>query len=113
MSHFNWNLSLYYRGGNHNAGTAGKCTGELVNGVFSFMTSVNTQGDVIRTWGNSSIVDVGLPIPVIECLIEPILGLEPLADLVLANSLCVPFGGSCIFPFSTCNFEWVSIFASF
>ena len=63
------------------------CTGDLVNGVFSFVTSVDTQGDVLGTWGNSDIVDFGLPIPVIECLITlPFSGLEPLADLVLANS---------------------------
>ena len=37
-------------------------------------------------------VDVGLPIPVIECSIAwPFLGLKPLADLVLANPLWVPF----------------------
>ena len=53
-------------------------------------------------------VDVGLPIRVIECLIAlPFLGLELLADFVLANSQCVPFGRSGIFPFSTCAFEWV------
>ena len=96
-------------GGNHNTGTAGICTGDLVDSVCSFVASVDTQGDVLGTWGNSDIVDVGLPIPVIECLIAlPFLGLELLADLVLANSLWVPFGRSCIFPFSTCAFEQVS-----
>ena len=96
------------RDGDHNTGTAGMCTGDLANVVFSFVTSGDTQGDVLGTWDNSDIVDVGLPIPVIEHLIAlPVLGLEPLADLVLANSQCVPFGGSGIFPFSTCAFEWV------
>ena len=65
--------------------------------------------------GNSDIVYVGLPIPVIEHLIAlSFLGLEPLADLVL-ETLCflflfsnmLSFGRFCIFPFSTCTFEWV------
>ena len=90
-------------------GTAGICTGDLVNGVHSFVTSVDTQGGVLGTQGNSNIVNVGLPIPVIECLIAlPFLGLEPLANLTLANSQYVPFGGSSIFPFSTCTFQWVT-----
>ena len=73
-------------GGNHNTGTAGMCTGDLVNGWCSFADSVDTQGDVMGTWGNFDIVDIGLPIFVIEWLIAlPFLILEPLANLVLAN----------------------------
>ena len=75
-------------GSDHNTGTAGMCTGDLVNGWCSFAASVDTQGDVLGTQGNFDIVDIGLPIPVIECLIAlPFLILEPLANLVLANSL--------------------------
>ena len=71
-----------------NSGKAGICTGDLISGLFSFAASVDTQGDVLGTQGNSNIVDVGLPIHVIECLNAlPFLGLDPLADLVLANSL--------------------------
>ena len=100
--------------GNHNTGTAGICTGDLVDSVCFFAASVDTQGDVLGTWGNSDIVDVVLPIPIIECLIAlPFLCLEPLADLVLANPLWVPFGGSCIFPFSTCALEWVICICSY
>ena len=89
-------------------GTAGTCTGDLVNGACSFVTSVVTQGDVYGTQGNSDTVDVGLPTPVSECFIAlPFLGLELLEDFVLADSLSVPFGRSGIFHFSTCAFEWV------
>ena len=75
-------------GSDCNTGTAGICTGDLVNGWCSFAASVDTQGDVFGTWGNSDIVDVGIPIPVTECLIDlPFLILEPLSNLVLENSL--------------------------
>ena len=84
--------------GNHNNGTAGICTSDLVDSVCSFAASVDTQGDVLGTWGNSDTVDVGLPKTVIECFIAlPFLGLELLADLVLASSLWVPFGGSVMY----------------
>ena len=74
-------------GGSHNKGTAGICTGDLAYKVCSFITSVDTQGDFLGTWGNSDIVDVGLPIPVMEHLIAlPSLGLELLADYVPASS---------------------------
>ena len=88
--------------------TAGTSTGNLVNGVCSFVTSVDIQGDVLGTRDNSDIIDIGLPAPEIEYFIAlPFLGLEPLEDLVLASSLSVLFGRSSIFPFSTCAFELV------
>ena len=37
--------------GDHNMDTAGICTGNLVNGVCSFATSVGTKGGVLGTWG--------------------------------------------------------------
>ena len=35
-------------GVNHNTGTAGMCTGDLVNCWCSFAASVDTQGDVLE-----------------------------------------------------------------
>ena len=95
-------------GSDHNTGTAEICTGDLVNDLCSFAASVDIQGDVFGTWGNFDAVVIGLPRPVIECLIAlPFLLLEPLANFVLANSQWVSFGESGMFPFGTCTFEWV------
>ena len=98
-----WRCNIGYTcdgGGNCNTGTAGICTGDLVDGLFSFAASVDTHCDVLGTWGNSNIVDVGLPIPVIECLIAlHLLGLELLADLVLSKLSLGAFWQVLHFPF--------------
>ena len=60
------------------------------------------------TFGSSDLVDVGLPIPEIECLIAlPLSPLEELTFIVLANSQCVPLGGSCKLPLGKCRLELV------
>ena len=76
--------------------------GDLVKVVHPIL------GDVLGTFGSLALVDVGLPIPVIECLIAlPLSTLEELNFIVLVNSLWVPLGGSCMLPLGKCRLEWV------
>ena len=95
-------------GGNCNTGTAGICNSDLVKVVCPSASLHAILGDILGTLGSSDLVDVGLPIPGIEHLIAlPLSTLEELAFIVLANSLWVPLGGSCILPLGKCRLEWV------
>ena len=93
-------------GGNCNTGTAGICKGALVKVVHPSALLHTILGDILGTFGCSDLVDVGLPIPGIECLIAlPLSTLEELIFIVLANSLWVPLGQSCILPLGKCRLE--------
>ena len=94
--------------GDINTGIGGTCTGWIFVDCFSVVAPAIVLGDILGTWGNADVVEVGLPIPVTEHLTPlPFLSFELLADLVLANFLWLPLGKPDILPFGTCALEWV------
>ena len=95
-------------GGDCSCGTAGICKGDLVKVVHPSASFCAILEDVLGIFGSLALVDVGLPIPGIECLTAlPLSTLEEHTFIVLANSLWVPLGGSCILPLGKCRLEWV------
>lgn len=94
-------------GGDLITGTIGVCEAGGLTALRSSITSLYEGGDVLHLLGDNGLGEAAFKPEIERLTAVPFLTLDATTFLELANSRCVPLGGSDILPFGICSLDRV------